>query len=174
RTALCLYDPERDVLRVAIVESSLPTSRFTVGMEFAVADTHIGRVFRSQQPLVRGDVEVEQEYPVERLNIVDGIHAQLVVPLIVRGTSIGTLSVSSAARHQYTTADAGFLQEVANQVAMAVQNMKAYEEISALKARLERENVYLQEEIGTEHNFGEMIGSSPALRTVMRNVERVA
>src|SRR5205807_7244555 len=43
-----------------------------------------------------------------------------------------------------------------------------------LKARLERENVYLQEEIGTEHNFGEMIGSSPALRAVMRSVEQVA
>src|SRR2546427_3340307 len=42
------------------------------------------------------------------------------------------------------------------------------------RSRLERENVYLQEEIGTEHNFGEMIGSSPALLEVMRKVERVA
>src|SRR3989442_4476450 len=94
--------------------------------------------------------------------------------MIGRGTMIGTLRVSSTARRQYTTSDAIFLQEVAKQVAMAIQNMKAYEEISMLKARLERENVYLQEEIGTEHNFGEMIGSSPALLEGMRKVERVA
>jgi formate hydrogenlyase transcriptional activator len=181
RTALCLHDSARDVLLVAIVESSLPVTRFTVGMEFAVTDTHMGQVFRSQRPLLRGDVEVEHEYPLERLNVADGVHSLLVVPLIVRGASIGTLGVSSTAPGQYTMADAVFLQEVANQVAMAVQNMKAYEEISVayeeisvLKARLERENAYLQEEIGTEHHFGEMIGSSPALFEVMRHVERVA
>jgi formate hydrogenlyase transcriptional activator len=181
RTALCLHDSARDVLRVAIVESSLPVTRFTVGMEFAVTDTHMGQVFRSQRPLLRGDIEVEHEYPLERLNVADGVHSLLVVPLIVRGASIGTLGVSSTAPGQYTMADAVFLQEVANQVAMAVQNMKAYEEISVayeeisvLKARLERENAYLQEEIGTEHHFGEMIGSSPALFEVMRHVERVA
>jgi formate hydrogenlyase transcriptional activator len=181
RTALCLHDSARDVLRVAIVESSLPVTRFTVGMEFAVTDTHMGQVFRSQRHLLRGDIEVEHEYPLERLNVADGVHSLLVVPLIVRGASIGTLGVSSTAPGQYTMADAVFLQEVANQVAMAVQNMKAYEEISVayeeisvLKARLERENAYLQEEIGTEHHFGEMIGSSPALFEVMRHVERVA
>jgi formate hydrogenlyase transcriptional activator len=181
RTALCLHDSARDVLRVAIVESSLPVTRFTVGMEFAVTDTHMGQVFRSQRPLLRGDIEVEHEYPLERINVADGVHSLLVVPLIVRGASIGTLGVSSTAPGQYTMADAVFLQEVANQVAMAVQNMKAYEEISVayeeisvLKARLERENAYLQEEIGTEHHFGEMIGSSPALFEVMRHVERVA
>jgi formate hydrogenlyase transcriptional activator len=181
RTALCLHDSARDVLRVAIVESSLPVTRFTVGMEFAVTDTHMGQVFRAQRPLLRGDIEVEHEYPLERINVADGVHSLLVVPLIVRGASIGTLGVSSTAPGQYTMADAVFLQEVANQVAMAVQNMKAYEEISVayeeisvLKARLERENAYLQEEIGTEHHFGEMIGSSPALFEVMRHVERVA
>jgi formate hydrogenlyase transcriptional activator len=174
RTALCLHDPARDVLRVVIVESSLPVTRFTVGMEFPVTDTHMGQVFRSQRPLLRGDVEVEHEYALERLNVADGVHSLLVVPLIVRGTSIGTLDVSSTALRQYTMPDAVFLQEVANQVAMAIQNMRAYEEISTLKARLERENVYLQEEIRTEHNFIEMIGASPALFEVMRNVERVA
>ena len=52
--------------------------------------------------------------------------------------------------------------------------MRAYEEIAALKARLERENIYLQEEIRLEHNFGEMVGTSPALLEVIRHIERVA
>ena len=67
-----------------------------------------------------------------------------------------------------------FLQEVGNQVALAVENMQSYEEIAALKARLEKENVYLQEEIRTEHNFEEIVGSSPALLAVLRKLEQVA
>src|SRR5437899_5851787 len=42
------------------------------------------------------------------------------------------------------------------------------------KARLEAQNTYLQEEIQTEHNFEEVIGSSPALLDVLRQVEQVA
>src|SRR5512145_90768 len=52
--------------------------------------------------------------------------------------------------------------------------MKSYEEIAALKARLEKENVYLQEEIRADHNFEEIVGDSPALRAVLRKVEQVA
>ena len=52
--------------------------------------------------------------------------------------------------------------------------MTAYEEISSLKARLEAENVYLQEEIRTEHNFTEIVGNSPALLSALRKVEQIA
>jgi formate hydrogenlyase transcriptional activator len=56
-----------------------------------------------------------------------------------------------------------FLQSVANQVALAIQNMRSYQEITNLKARLETENVYLREELLTQHNFEEIVGHSPAL-----------
>ena len=42
------------------------------------------------------------------------------------------------------------------------------------KARLEAQNVYLQEEIKGTHNFEELIGSSSSLKKVLKNVERVA
>jgi formate hydrogenlyase transcriptional activator len=66
------------------------------------------------------------------------------------------------------------LQEVANQVVLAVQNMQSYQEIDSLKARLEKENIYLQEEIRSEHNFEEIVGNSPALISVLRSVDQVA
>jgi formate hydrogenlyase transcriptional activator len=174
RTAVCLHDPTHDVLVIAIVESTLPSNRFSVGMELPVADTHVGHVLRSQMPLRRGDIAVEATWASEQMNVDDGLRSLLVVPLIVRGTGIGTLGVSSRAAHAYSDADAVFLQEVGNQIAMAIANMRAYEEISALQARLERENVYLREEIRSEHNFVEMVGGSPALAEVIRSIERVA
>src|SRR5216117_976785 len=42
------------------------------------------------------------------------------------------------------------------------------------KARLEAQNTYLQEEIRSEHNFGEIVGNSPALLEVLRQVDQVA
>src|SRR2546425_2009809 len=42
------------------------------------------------------------------------------------------------------------------------------------KARLEAQNAYLQEEIRSEHNFGEVVGNDPQLRETLRVVEQVA
>src|SRR5580698_8910757 len=104
----------------------------------------------------------------------EGLRWLCVVPLVLRGKSIGTFSVVSREKDAYSEEDAQFLLEVAIQVALAIENMKFYEEIATLKARLERENVYLREEIRAEHNFEEIVGNSPALLTVLRAVEQVA
>jgi formate hydrogenlyase transcriptional activator len=97
-----------------------------------------------------------------------------VVPLALQGKCIGLLSLVSQQRDRYSDEDAGFLQEVANQVALAVQNMQSYQEIDSLKARLEKENVYLREELCAEHNFEEIVGNSPALLKALHAVEQVA
>jgi formate hydrogenlyase transcriptional activator len=55
-----------------------------------------------------------------------------------------------------------------------VRLREALAEVETLKNRLQAENVYLQEEIRTEHNFEEMVGHSPALRALLQKVERVA
>ena len=87
---------------------------------------------------------------------------------------MGTFAVWSETQNRYTEADAELLREVANQVALAIANMKSYEEIASLKGRLEKENVYLQEEIRIEHNFEEIVGDSPPLLALLRRVDQVA
>jgi formate hydrogenlyase transcriptional activator len=52
--------------------------------------------------------------------------------------------------------------------------MRAYEEIARLRARLEEESRYLQEEIKTEHNFEEITGQSPGMKQVFKMIETVA
>jgi predicted ATPase/transcriptional regulator with GAF, ATPase, and Fis domain len=51
---------------------------------------------------------------------------------------------------------------------------RALAEVGQLKNRLHAENLYLQEEIRREHNFDEIVGNSPALLTVLNQIERVA
>jgi formate hydrogenlyase transcriptional activator len=50
----------------------------------------------------------------------------------------------------------------------------ALEQVKSLQRKLEAENIYLQEEIRSEHNFDEMVGSSPALLELLSKVERIA
>ena len=87
---------------------------------------------------------------------------------------LGTLSFACKQPSAYDEADLGFLQLVANQVAVAVENALAFQEIEALKDKLAKENAYLEEEVRTEHNFGEIVGDSAALRRVLKEVETVA
>jgi formate hydrogenlyase transcriptional activator len=67
-----------------------------------------------------------------------------------------------------------FLSQVANQIAITVENAFAYSEIQALKDKLAHEKLYLQDEVCSELNFNEIVGKSVALRRVLMQVEIVA
>jgi formate hydrogenlyase transcriptional activator len=175
RTAVFLHDPARGMLRLFVLASQLGTEHFVVGWEQTSGeDSPAGRAFRQGRPLVRRDLAVERVYRADDLSYADGIRSYVIVPLVARGTPLGVLTVASRTPDRYADADVDFLQEVAKQVALAIANMQAYEEIATLKRRLEAENVYLQEEIHQEHNFTEMVGNHPALLAVLRQVEQVA
>src|SRR5262245_58420619 len=174
RAAIFLREPEREALALYMLESSLPTSYFTVGLQMPLEGSHVGEVFRGQTPLLRRDLSAERRYEADEMAYSDGVRSYVIVPLVVRGTSIGALAVASTTPDQYAEPDVEFLREAAGQVALAVANMTAYEQIAALTARLEHENVYLQEEIRREHNFVEMVGNGPALLALLRRVEQVA
>jgi formate hydrogenlyase transcriptional activator len=173
RCAITLYTPETDTIRFLAVEGTLHSDYFQPGREEGRTETSVSWVFDHQRPL-RRNLEKEQEFANEKRLWAEGLRSLCIVPLILRGKCIGTLSVVSREEDTYSEEDAQFLQEVASQVALAIENMKSYEEIATLKARLEKENIYLREEIRTEHNFEEIVGNSPALLAVLRTVEQVA
>jgi formate hydrogenlyase transcriptional activator len=64
--------------------------------------------------------------------------------------------------------------QVAGQVAIAMDNAFAYGQIADLKDKLAQEKLYLEDEIRSQMNFDEIVGSSPALRRVLQQVETVA
>ena len=134
RTAMFLHDPDRDVLRLYVLESSLASAYFNVGLEMAADESHVGWVFRERRPLLRRDLERERQYPMEDRALADGVRSYVMVPLVARGTAVGTLAVASTTPNRYADADVAFLQEAANQIALAVANMQAYERIAALNA----------------------------------------
>src|SRR6185369_576998 len=86
----------------------------------------------------------------------------------------GTLVFTSKQPATYDNADVHFLQLITNQVAVAVENALAFEEIEALKDKLAKEKAYLEDEVRTEHNFGDIVGESAALREILKKVKTVA
>src|SRR6202050_4372230 len=174
RCAITLYQPERGTFRFLAVEGDLLSDYFRAGLEHSHDETCVGWVFDHQRPLVRRDLEKEAQYANERRLIKEGIQSKCAFPLVFQGKCIGTLSLVSREKDRYSDEDAVFLQEVANQIVLAIQNMQSYQEIDSLKARLEKENVYLREELRTEHNFEEIVGNSPAVLRALEAVDQVA
>jgi formate hydrogenlyase transcriptional activator len=132
-------------------------------------------VYRSQQPLVIPSVNQETRFPpmmeVLRAN---GIQSACALPLTTAHRRIGILALGSNQPYTYSEEEVAFLSLVANQIAVAMDNALAYGQIAELKDRLTQEKLYLEDEIRNERNFEEILGFSPALRRVLRQVETVA
>ena len=74
----------------------------------------------------------------------------------------------------FSAEDVDFLAQVAAQAAIAIENAQAFREIERLKNKLAEEKLYLEDEIRSERNFGEVIGDSPTFRKALHQVETVA
>jgi formate hydrogenlyase transcriptional activator len=96
------------------------------------------------------------------------------LPLTTARQRLGALVFTSRQPAAYAAADLAFLQQVARQVAVAVENALVFQELEARKDKLAKEKAYLEEEVRTDHQFGDVVGESPALRAVLKHVETVA
>jgi formate hydrogenlyase transcriptional activator len=106
--------------------------------------------------------------------LADGLRSHVFLPLVNRGRALGVLMIARKTDTSFTADDVEFLTQVSGQIAIAIENALAYQEISELKDKLAREKLYLEEEIRSEMNFENIIGKSPALMQVLEMVETVA
>jgi formate hydrogenlyase transcriptional activator len=112
--------------------------------------------------------------PIVQIALREGLKSLGLLPLISRNRAIGVLVLGRLRDDAFTADEIHFLEQIANQTALAVENALAYREIEDLKDQLSKEKLYLEDEIRTEMNFTEVIGKSPSLRRVLKLVERVA
>lgn len=103
-----------------------------------------------------------------------GIKSFCSVPLLSRNRALGALNVGRRRDAGFDPDDVQLLGQVAQQIAIAVENALAFREIAVLKDTLTKEKVYLEEEIQTAYNFEEIVGESRALKQVLKQVQTVA
>jgi formate hydrogenlyase transcriptional activator len=103
-----------------------------------------------------------------------GIRTVRCMPLLTSKGALGTLNVGSKKDQAFSAQDEEILNQIAAQLAIALDNARAYREIRVLKDRLAEEKLYLEDEIRTELHFEEIIGERPELKAVLSQAKTVA
>jgi formate hydrogenlyase transcriptional activator len=173
RTAITLYDPIRDSFRVYLLETTISPLHLTRETEIPHQGSAVGWVLDHKRYNVRQDLARERPFIEDALFYKEGLRSVLNLPLVARGKAFGTFNISSKTPACYSAQDIEFLSLVADQIAIAIENARAYEKIKQLKYQLDRENIYLRDEIKTEYNFEEIVGKSEALKKILKRIERV-
>jgi hypothetical protein len=91
-----------------------------------------------------------------------------------RGRRVGTIIVGRLRGEPFSDDDLAILAAAAGQIALAVANALAFQEIAALRDKLALEKVYLENEIRSRYDFEEIVGESAALKAVLAQVETVS
>ena len=172
--ALSLHDPARNTMRLHTIQANVPAD-LVGGHEGPLEESPAGSVWETQQPTLIPDLAEERRWPkVTQCMKEDGVNSFCFVPLTTAVRRLGAMGFLSLQKEAYGETDLEFLQQVAKQVAVAVENALAFQQIAELKDRLAKEKLYLEDEIRIEYNFEEIIGDSPALKRVLKQVEIVA
>jgi formate hydrogenlyase transcriptional activator len=110
--------------------------------------------------------------PYYQRHMDEGLISGCDLPLIGRGGVVGVLAALKRSERAYSKDDVAFLEQVAGQVAIAVENALEYEKATKDRDKETKQRLYLEEEIRAE--FGEIVGESPALKTALSLVSVVA
>jgi len=173
--AVMLADEDGTHLRVHALD--FPESRgiFVEGATVPIDGTMPGDSFKSGKPIVLNYLD-PAEVPAEMYAKAkgEGLNSFCDVPLISKGRLLGVLAVARRKENAFDPDEVAFFVQVANQLAIAVDNAIAYSKIAELTDRLAQEKLYLEDEIRGEKDFEGIVGQSSALRHVLSLVETVA
>ncbi len=140
---------------------------------FPLGVCKVGRIGKTGEQLVINELDNNLEWIAKpewaEQEGIRGFHGQ---PIIYKGEILGVLAVFD--REPVTHEATLWFRMIADHVAVAIANARAFEEIERLKAQLELENTFLKEEVLEAQNFGEIVGQSPAIANLVEQIELVA
>lgn len=117
-----LHEPARNTMRLWLLITTTPTT-ISPGLELPIDESPGGLVWRTQQSLTVDDVAQERRFPkLTDMLRENGIQSFCVVPLTTAQRRLGAMGFGSVQRRVYQKSEIDFMQQVANQVAVAVDN----------------------------------------------------
>jgi formate hydrogenlyase transcriptional activator len=172
---LAFYDPAKDELIAQFLGPQDGPDIQPGEVHLSLENSPAGAAFRSREPVVLERMEGSAFAPETMRHLTGlGMRSGCWVPLIHRGDVIGTMTVASRLESTFSQHEADMMVQMAEQVAMAVNNALAFRQIQELRDRLGQEKRYLEEEINLERRFDDVVGGSMGLRRVLREIETVA
>jgi transcriptional regulator with GAF, ATPase, and Fis domain len=133
----------------------------------------VGRIAATGEPMLLNEVMGSEQWIAHpEWARREGIISFAGQPLIFRKQTLGVLTIFT--REPFPEKDMICLRTFADHAAVAIANARAFEEIERLKEQLEMENGYLREEVSAQFAFGDIIGESPAMKKLLRQIQMVA
>ena len=134
-----LHEPTRNVMRLWLLVASVP-STISPGLEMPVEESPGGWVWTHQQPLTVNDLSQEHRFP-KLMSILreNGVNSFCAVPLTTAQRRLGAMGFGSLQLRTYQDADLQFMQQVAKQVAVAIDNAFNSEAAIAYQRQLAHE-----------------------------------
>jgi len=174
--AVCLSLPEKEKPELRIHGLDFPDGRgFMLNeMVLPIADTSPGRAFESGKPFFWGSPPSDLAPVASQTNADEGFQSGCFLPIVRGERKLGVLHLLDRGENAFSVQDVDFLVQVANQVAIALENALEYRNVNESRQQLAEERLYLLDEIGSEHRFQEVVGSSAALKRALKQVETVA
>ncbi|HET9285239.1 MAG TPA: sigma 54-interacting transcriptional regulator [Candidatus Angelobacter sp.] len=173
--AVMLPDEECKHLRVHALDYPDGKGIFTEGSMVPIEGTLPGDSFTTGKAIVINRMDPATIAPeMYRKAKAEGMNSFCDLPLISRKRLLGVLALARRDEDTFDDEEVSFLTQVANQVAIAIENATVYRKIAILKDRLAQEKLYLEDEIRGEMDFEGIVGQSSALRHVLSLVETVA
>jgi formate hydrogenlyase transcriptional activator len=173
--AVMLPDEEGKSLRVHALDYPDSKGIFIEGALVPIEGTLPGDSFKSGLPIVinRLDPDTISSDMYAKAKA-EGMNSFCDLPLVSRERLLGVLAVARRDENTFDGEQVQFLTQIANQVAIAIENATVYGEIAKLKDKLSQEKLYLEDEIRGDMDFEGIIGQSSGLRHVLSLVETVA
>src|SRR5688572_16788680 len=136
---LVLHDAARNVMRLQLLIAPVEAT-IKQGEVLPVEGSPGGFVWKTQQPLIVNDIALETRFPavIPRL-IENGVQSFCTVPLTTAIGRLGAMGFGSLQTHTYQDSEVSFMQEVAKQIAVAVDNVLHEESARAAQVQLARE-----------------------------------
>ena len=175
--SLMLYEPETGQYRCHVLQVSRNESFVEEGRADKSVKSPGCIAFSTRAPAVFGEQELialAAESKIAQHLLAEGVKSFCSIPLQSHDRILGTLNVGRLREEGFGPDEVELLTQVAQQIAIAVENGLAYREIAELKEKLNEEKLYLEHEIRTEHNFEEIVGDSAPLKHVLSQVEIVS
>jgi len=124
RAGLTLYDPDVDGLRLVATYGPHENSIFRVGHLLGRKETQTGWTFEHQTKVVRRDLRRDVRFASDRQTADEGYRSLCSVPLIVRGDSLGVVTVLGRPSNQFSMRHADIVQEISNQITLAITSLR--------------------------------------------------
>ena len=176
-SSLVLYEPETRQYRIHVLDFTKNTSAIEKGQADPQCKGPASIAITTRKPAVFSEQDLKTLSVDSKVcaHVLDeGVKSLCCVPLLSHMGARGALNVGRRRADAFLEDDIELLSQVAQQVVIAVDNALAYRQIAELKDKLAEEKLYLEDEIKTEYNFEEIVGESPALTRVLKQLEIVA